>query len=255
LIQEEVREVANDVRQYKVTLTTIEPFRIGALQNVLSGLDNPVATVGGRVVVQGSTLKGALRAEIERHLIENYASDDAMRPCIPSSVNTLSPEELKLIEKGVYRRDGGCVYSMRRKSESICPACYLLGAQGLPGFVRVPYLFTETPAEELYSVRVDRGTGVVAERTNRDYQIMPDHTVFEGILEVLFTDAGRQWKLGERRFNEDKWVGSGKWDAGKIIDEFVIARLHAISVVGGFKSKGCGKVSIEVEQIVGAASG
>lgn len=247
--------MANDVRQYRVTLTTIEPFRIGALQNVLSGLDNPVATVGGRVVVQGSTLKGALRAEIERHLIENYASDDVMKPCIPSAANTLSPEEQKLIDKGVYRPGGGCTYSMRRKSPSICPVCYLLGAQGLPGFVRVPYLFTETPPEDLYSVRQDRATGVVAERTNRDYQIMPDGTVFGGLLEVLFADAGRRWKLGEHRFNEDKWVGSGKWDAGKIIEEFVIARLQAIDVVGGFKSKGCGKVSIEVEEIVGATSG
>lgn len=238
--------MGNVVRQFTVTLTTKEPFRIGALQNALSGLDNPVATVGGRVVVQGSSLKGALRAEIERYLIEKYGSDDLMKPCIPSAANTLSPEEQALINKKIYRPDGGCVYSMRRKSDSICPACYLLGAQGLPGFVRVPYLFTEAPAEDLYSVRVDRATGVVAERTNRDYQIMPDGTVFTGALEVLTNDVGRGWALGTKRFNEDKWVGSGKWDADKILEEFVVARLQEITLMGGFKSKGCGKVAILV---------
>jgi len=240
--------MGNDVKRFKVTLTTQEPFRIGALQNVLSGLDNPVATVGGRVVVQGPTLKGALRAEIERYLIENYGSDDAMRPCIPSPVNTLSPEEQRLIEKKLYRRDGGCTYSMRRKSESICPACYLLGAQGLSGFVRVPYLFTDVTAEDLYSVRIDRATGVVAERTNRDYQILPDGTVFEGLLEVLVKDIGRDWELGKPRYAEDKWVSSGNWDADKIIDEFVLGRLRAINLVGGFKSKGCGKVEVAIDK-------
>lgn len=242
--------MSNDVRNYKVTLTTKEPFRIGALQNALSGLDNPVATVGGRVVVQGSTLKGALRAEIERYLIESFGSDEAMKPCIPSAVNTISPEEQKLIDKKLYRDGGGCTYSMRRKTD-ICPACYLLGAQGLPGFVRVPYLFTEANAEDLYSVRVDRATGVVAERTNRDYQIMPDQTVFAGRLEILMKDVGRDWELGKPRNldeHRDKWVGNGKWDAEKIIDELVLARLREIHLIGGFKSKGCGEVKIEVER-------
>lgn len=239
--------MGNVVKQFEVTLTTKEPFRIGALQNVLSGLDNPVATVGGRVVVQGSSLKGALRAEIERYLIEKYGDEPAMKPCIPSAVNTLSPEEQALISNKTYRPDGGCVFSMRRKSDSICPACYLLGAQGLPGFVRVPYLFTEAAAEDLYSVRVDRATGVVAERTNRDYQIMPDGTVFTGTLEVLINDVGRGWALGTQRFDQDKWVSSGKWDADKILDEFVVSRLRAIDLMGGFKSKGCGKVEITVE--------
>lgn len=241
--------MGNVVKQFKVTLTTQEPFRIGALQNVLSGLDNPVATVGGRVVVQGSTLKGALRSEIERYLIENFGADESMRPCIPSSVNTLSPEEQRLIDKKLYRKDGGCVYSMRRKSDSICPACYLLGAQGLPGFVRVPYLFSDAGAEDLYSVRVDRATGVVAERTNRDYQIIPDGTVFEGLMEVLIKDVGRDWELGKQRCgNEgrDKWVASGKWDADKIVNDLVLDRLASVSLMGGFKSKGCGKVKIEV---------
>lgn len=239
--------MGKDVRQFKVRLTALEPFRIGALQNVLSSLDNPVATVGGRVVVQGPTLKGALRAEIERHLIENYGSDKWMKPCIPSAVNTLSAEELNLIRnKRLYRDDGGCNYSQRRKSESICPACYLLGAQGLTGFVRVPYLFTEQTPEELYSVRMDRATGVVAEKTNRDYQIVANDVVFEGILEVALAYPTRAWVLGEPRYPEDKWLTSGDWGADRIIKEFIVDRLSAIDLMGGFKSKGCGKVRISV---------
>lgn len=239
--------MGKDVRQFKVTLTALEPFRIGALQNVLSGLDNPVATVGGRVVVQGPTLKGALRAEIERHLIENYASDKWMKPCIPSAVNTLSPEEMELIQrKKLYREDGGCTYSQRRKSESICPACYLLGSQGLTGFVRVPYLFTDQTPEELYSVRVDRAMGVVAEKTNRDYQIVANDVVFEGILEIALAYPTRGWVLGEPRYPEDKWLASGEWSADRVIKELVVDRLTSINLMGGFKSKGCGKVRVVV---------
>ncbi len=243
--------MGENVKRFTVTLTTLEPFRIGALQNVLSGLDYPVATVGGRVVVQGSTLKGALRAEIERYLIENYGSDKWMKPCIPSAANTLSDEEQGLIREGLYRKGGGCNYSKRKKSESICPACYLLGAQGLTGFVRVPYLFTEQTPEELYSVRMDRAIGVVAEKTNRDYQIMADGVVFKGTLEVVLAYPTRAWELGKPRFPEDKWLESGQWTQGRIIDELIKDRLKAIDLIGGFKSKGCGKVDIEVKVVEG----
>lgn len=241
--------MSNVVKRFKVTLTTLEPFRIGALQNVLSGVNNPVATVGGKVVVQGSTLKGALRSEIERYLIEEYQSENNnnMMPCIPSSVRTLSLEEQGLIKKKLYRENGGCVYSMRRKSESICPACYLLGAQGLPGFVRVPCLYTDATAEDLYSVRVDRATGVVAESTNREYQIMAKDTVFEGNLEIALAYPTRDWIFGEPRCENDEWLKSGEWTRGKIIKELILDRLEAITMMGGFKSKGCGKVEIKVD--------
>jgi len=55
-----------------VTITTKEPLRIGGKKDPLSGADNPVTRVGGKLVIPGSSLKGALRAEIEKFLIDSY---------------------------------------------------------------------------------------------------------------------------------------------------------------------------------------
>lgn len=241
-----------EIRKITIKLVTSEPFRIGALQDVMSAIDNPVATIGGKVVIQGSSLKGALRASIEEYLIDNYNAEGDMKPCIPASINTLSNDEKSLIEAGKYKPGGACHYSARDKSKTICPACYVLGANGLIGFVRVPYLYTDRTPEELYSVRIDRETGVVSERTNRDYQIMADGVTFEGKLEVLINDPRRNWILGQKRpigledkiFQGDKWLETMDWDSERIIKELIIDRLKAVDSLGGFKSKGCGKVDI-----------
>ncbi len=251
-----------DIRRFNISLITEEPFRIGALQNILSTSDNPVARVGDRVVVQGSSLKGALRAEIERYLINEHTDNPAMKPCIPSPYNTLSSDERTLIKQGIYRGDlenrkAGCMYSERGKTKAICPVCYLLGAQGLVGFVRVPFLYTDMLPEDLYSVRLDRASGVVREKTNREYQVIRDGAVFEGVLEILISDSARNWVLGKKRaigaeareFQGDEWLSAGTLTSDKIIDEFIIKRIEAITLLGGYKSKGCGRVKINVLEI------
>ena len=181
-----------------------------------------------------------------------------MKPCIPSAYNTLSADEKQLIGKGKFREGGGCSYSSnpRNRSESICPACYLLGAQGLIGFVRVPYLYTNTTPEEMYAVRIDRATGVVSEKTNRDFQIIADGIEFNGVLEVVVKDSVKQWELGKTRIIDEKlgagandaWLKKGEWNADRIINELILERLKGINLLGGFKSKGCGKVEISVEE-------
>jgi CRISPR/Cas system CSM-associated protein Csm3 (group 7 of RAMP superfamily) len=252
-------EMSKQIVSFGIKLVTKEPFRIGAQQNVMSGVDSPVTTVGGRVVIQGSSLKGALRAQIEDHLIDHYPNEPSMKPCIPSSYNTLSPEERKLIEMGKYREGGGCSYSPnpKNRTESICPVCYLLGAQGLVGFVRVPYLYTDVPPEDMYAVRIDRASGVVSERTNRDFQIMADGIEFTGELDVILKDTVKGWELGKIRMIDekfsiganDRWLRDGKWDEQRIIRELIEERLRAINLLGGFKSRGCGKVEIKVTRI------
>lgn len=248
--------MSKDIRSFSVKLVTKEPFRIGAMQNVMSGIDNPVTRVGGRVVIQGSSLKGALRASIEEYLIDKFSNEPNMKPCIPSAYNTLSADEKKLIDQRKFREGGGCSYSSnpKNRSESICPVCYLLGAQGLIGFVRVPYLYTDATPEEMYAVRVDRATGVVSEKTNRDFEIIADGIEFTGVLEVVVKDLVKGWELGKSRIIDEKlgigvndaWLKNGTWNANKIINELIIERLKAINLLGGFKSRGCGKVEITV---------
>jgi CRISPR/Cas system CSM-associated protein Csm3 (group 7 of RAMP superfamily) len=253
-------------KHFKITLETQEPFRIGALKDPLSGIDNPVAMIGGKFTVQGPSLKGALRAEIERYLIEQYGTNAAMKPCIPSSAGTLSAGENALINAGKFKRGGNCEYKEaeergRRGDQShqatdyICPACYLLGAQGLVGFVRVPCLFTTDKAETLYSVRIDRASGTVAERTNREYQIIPQGTLFVGVMDVLWHDPVREWRLGQKRAlasaltRGDAWLEASKWTSEKLCEEFIVQRLQAIKLLGGFKSKGAGGVKITVTEV------
>lgn len=251
---------------FLIILTTMEPFRIGASEDVMSALDNPVATIGNRVVVQGPTLKGFLRSRIEEYLIDRYSGHELMKPCIPSSENTLSSDEHLLIQNGKYRPKGACQYSSedeRKRSSTICPVCYFLGANGLPGFVRVPYLYTENRPEELYSLRIDRAKSTGVDKTNRDYQIMADNISFKGVLEVATKDTITGWELGKARKVQDgakldAWLDivSIKYNkkfsdlsADELIEEFMSDRLSGENIIGGFKSKGCGKVKIEIVKI------
>lgn len=255
-----------NIDRYEITLTTLEPFRIGTSKDVMSAFDNPVAMIGGKVVVQGPTLKGFLRNKIEEYLIDNYGENDIMKPCIPSSVNTLSSDEKILIKNGKYRPDGACKYSSENihgRSSSICPVCYLLGANGLNGFVRVPYLYTENRPEELYSVRVDRAKDTVVDRTNRNYQIMADTVIFRGTLEILTEDSINGWILGKARGIQDgnkldEWLNENSKNSNKkftelthdeLIKEFIVKLIEGENIIGGFKSKGCGKVKIAMKKL------
>jgi CRISPR/Cas system CSM-associated protein Csm3 (group 7 of RAMP superfamily) len=256
--------------RYTITLRTLEPFRIGASRDVMSGFDNPVATIGGKVVVQGPTLKGFLRSRIEEYLIDRYSGSSLMQPCIPSSEKTLSADEKVLITSKKYRAKGACSYSsedMRNKSASICPACYFLGAMGLNGFVRIPYLYTETRPEELYSVRIDRAKDTVVEKTNRDYQIMPDSVEFTGVAEVMTRDTVNGWTLGQARgiqdgVNLDAWLNESSIQFHKrfrelsheqLVQEFLLDVIAGERILGGFKSKGCGKVEISYAKVTNPA--
>ena len=177
--------MAEQIERFQITLTSLEPFRIGAPQDVMEGVDNPIATIGSRAAVLGPTLKGALRANIEKYLIEHYATDDDMKPCIPSSEATLSEEEKKLISNRIYHVNGSCLFSRRNKSPSIYPTCYLLNTQKLMSFVHVPFLLTDITPEELYSMKIDHATNIISKRTNQEYQILPQKTKFKNIIKIL----------------------------------------------------------------------
>jgi hypothetical protein len=254
-----------EIKRYKIMLTTLEPFRIGASKDVMSAFESPVATIEGKVVVQSPTLKGFLRNKMEEYLIDKYPKNDIMKPCIPSSEKTISADERILIQDGKYRDKGACQYSsedFKKRSNSICPTCYFLGANGLSGFVRVPYLYADisNKPDELYSLRIDRAKDTGVDKTNRDYQIMPDNVVFKGNIEIMIKNGVNDWELGRIRKIQDNnkldgWLKetSVKYQKkfidltpDELIEEFVLDRLKGEGIIGGFKSKGCGKVIIEV---------
>ncbi|MEK9148482.1 MAG: RAMP superfamily CRISPR-associated protein [Candidatus Desantisbacteria bacterium] len=254
-------------RGYKVELTTLEPFRIGGAGHVLSDINNPVVMLKGDLpVIPGTSLKGAWRSQMERFLIDylgislEKGEERGLKPCIPAS--EITPDERALIgkykrkkEKDRYSNDHSpCTYD--NKSDYICPACYLLGAMTLQGFVRVPFLFPVEGQEELetllYSIREDRAKGGAAKGQNRDWPVINPGVKFEGMIEVLEKDELKNWYFGQERRelkhkNLDRWLKDTHWSKENILADLFKKCLESIEILGGFKSKGCGRVSIAID--------
>lgn len=261
-------------RAFCVALETLEPFRIGGVGDPLAAADNPVAIVGSQAAIPGSSLKGALRAQIEQHLIGQFYDRQTGRwqqnhggaqPCMAAT--QVSRDERALIERGLYRSDQlraapGCHYPCNvgdrarcgHERHTICPVCYLLGAQGVTGFVRVPFLFSDVAPDQLYSARMNRATRTVSEQTNRSYQLIPHGTTFRGTMYLTLEDDVLGWSLGKPRplgdnTGGDAWLGDGSWTRDRLIKELVTDRLEGINLLGGYKSKGFGRVKIKVTPV------
>jgi CRISPR/Cas system CSM-associated protein Csm3 (group 7 of RAMP superfamily) len=255
---------------YKIELTTKEPLRIGGKKDPMSETEkSPVTMVGNRVVIPGSTLKGALRSEIEHFLIDRYydkqnnrwpTEKKAVQPCIPAT--KLSKDEELIVTNGYYKFytvvNKGCHYECKDKCgkeiHTICPTCYLLGSMGLNGFVRVPFLFSDALPEELYSTRLDRVKGTVVTGTNRPVQLVPPGVKFNGVLNILTKNDMLKWELGQPRQLKEKtggdaWLPNGDWEKDKIIKDLIVERIKNIKKIGGYQSKGFGVVEITASKI------
>jgi len=92
--------------EYEIVLRTESPFRVGRKKDPFTTIDQHIIMIGNRVVIPGTTLKGALREAIERYLIENYSNKPGMRPCLPATPQTVTPDEMELIHQGKYKGAG-----------------------------------------------------------------------------------------------------------------------------------------------------
>jgi len=264
--------------EYEIIIATESPFRVGRKRDPLTSVEQPITMIGNRVAIPGTTLKGALREAMERYLIENCSDKPGMKPCLPATPQTVTEDEKELIKTGKYKGTSchyPCRYDQKNKKceeelitqeekerglHYICPACYLLGAQGLVGFITVPFLYTDVSPDELPALRIDRITGTTvvtgARGAYRTYQIVPEDTQFRGILRVLLEDRIKGWKLGEPRPLKgptlgDLWLNNQEWknNQSKIIEELILKRLESIKRLGGFKSQGAGYVKIEIREL------
>jgi CRISPR/Cas system CSM-associated protein Csm3 (group 7 of RAMP superfamily) len=265
--------------QFQIELTTLEPLHIGGASNVLSNIDNPIVFLNGDIpAIPGTSIKGAWRSEIERYLIKyleernllNSGESLGLKPCIPTPSNLLSDDEKAAFNDSMkYKRQkrfnnrdkkdeyflNACDYD--KNSDYICPACYLLGAQTLHGFIRVPFL---TPAEGqsdintlLYSIREDRAKGGAARSSNRGWYVVDPNTKFVGMAEILLRDKLTDWTFGKKREKLrhgngrlDRWLDQQDWSLESIIEHLIRKRIEALDILGGYKWKGCGRVKIQV---------
>lgn len=233
----------NEVKTLIITVRAVSPVRVGGSIDHIRGIDLPMATVGGKPVIPGASLKGAFRAELTASLLRLARENPLLRPCIATP--TRSNEEKAL--QGF--KEKACVVEEDPGDNTICPACYLLGAQGLVGFVRVPFLYASVSQEELVELPCDYARGTGRNVGPRTLEFVPKEATFTGELELVLRDEVRGWELGKPRpqfHRQDRWLEDGSWSAERIERDLVRNCLEAIDKLGGCKSRGYGSVAVGV---------
>ncbi|GAI24747.1 unnamed protein product, partial [marine sediment metagenome] len=162
----------------KITVQEGSFLHIGGSPSPLTEKKAPVFSVDGKPTIPASSFKGAFRYQVEQLLIAKKdelksklgtTDDKLIRPCIPAP--RPSRAERELLHLG-YREH--CEIKVKEDKVEIpkennspiglCPVCYLFGATGLMGFLRIPNLWPETGEYRIdqTSIRIDRESGTAA---------------------------------------------------------------------------------------------
>lgn len=247
-------------------------LHIGGSPTPLTDKKSPIFMIGDQPAIPASSFKGAFRNKVEAYLIEHqdelktiFRVEDAkcLMPCIPASKPTAA-EKSFLTNKAVYR-EKNCEVKVDEKKikvpdSGICPVCYLFGANGLMGFLRIPNFLPITKGLiklEQTQIGIDRKTGTARHGAIvRGDQVLPG-TKFVGKLEILLNDGNFEFgvprKMGENNKPVlDTWLNNTETEdlneiQIKIIDNLILRPLKELDRLGGQKSKGAGKVEITVE--------
>lgn len=248
-------------------------LHIGAAPSPLSEKKVAVFKVDRTPVIPASSFKGALRHQLEILFIEktdalsdqlNVPSDkkDILKPCIPAPRPTKAEKEL--IDMGNYRRDHCEIKVDEDKVKvgtlGICPVCYFMGATGIMGFLRIDNFYPtgEGSVIDQTNIRVDRKTGTAASGPLRTGEQVKPGTIFNGNVNIVISEPmlelqkikfGDARKIGDTVI--DEWLRHWKETDDKrkakfIIENILIPAIQNIKVLGGQKSKGAGKVIIEM---------
>jgi len=190
---------------------------------------------------------------------------EILKPCIPTQNPTKSEQELIGKEYRQYLKLGnsrivGCKISISNKDISIpktdtqeigiCPVCYFMGASGIMGFLRINNFF---PYPE------DRKIETVAYGEKVKIEYVKPGAVFKGYIDIIIHDPvqevqfGYPRKIGEKTI--DKWLKekdeneSEKYKNERIkilLEEILIPAICNIKQLGGYKSRGAGKVNVDI---------
>jgi CRISPR/Cas system CSM-associated protein Csm3 (group 7 of RAMP superfamily) len=256
----------------KITVQEGSFLHIGGSPSPLSEKDAPVFSVDGKPAIPASSFKGAFRYQVEQLLIANkdelksklrITDEGLIKPCIPAPRPSKAEQELF---KSGYRNkhceikveeDRVEIPKENNRSIGLCPACYLFGATGLMGFLRIPNFWPEVGEYRIdqTSIRIDRGSGTTAKGAKVDGEQVKPGTIFKGTLEIIAQQGtfqfGKPREAGETKV--DLWldgIASKPIEEAQLllINEILIPALNNITILGGQKSKGAGKVNIEIEK-------
>jgi CRISPR/Cas system CSM-associated protein Csm3 (group 7 of RAMP superfamily) len=248
----------------KITVQEGSFLHIGGSPSPLTEKKAPVFSVDGKPAIPASSFKGAFRYQVEQLLIDKkdeiksklrITDDELIKPCIPAP--RPSKAEQELLNLG-YRKH--CEIKVEEDKvdmpeKGICPVCYFFGATGLMGFLRIPNFWPEAGEYRIdqTSIRIDRESGTAATAAIVTGEQVKPGTVFKGTLEIVAQQItfqfGRAREIGGTKV--DLWldgIASKSIEEAQIllINEILIPALNNITVLGGQKSKGAGKILIEI---------
>jgi len=261
----------------KITVQEGSFLHIGGSPSPLTEKKASVFSVDGKPAIPASSFKGAFRYQVEQLLIAKkdelksklgIIDDELIKPCIPST----SPTRAEKTLIGQYRRQlrpkrrkdilfEGCwieveVEQIGIPQKGLCPVCYLFGATGLMGFLRIPNFWPEVGEYRIdqTNIRIDRESGTTAKGAKVDGEQVKSGTVFKATLEIIAQQ--RTFHFGGARViggtKVDLWldgIASKPMEAQLLlINEILIPALNNITVLGGQKSKGAGKVMLEIDK-------
>jgi len=200
-------------------------------------------------------------------------NEDVLKPCIPTQNPTKSEEELK---KNKIYRDKFKIGNKEFKScqiiidnnnvlvpeIGICPVCYFMGASGIMGFLRINNFLPYPEDENEYklidqtNIRIDRKTQTAAHGAKVETEHVKPGTVFKGYIDIIIHDPIKGFQFGYLREIDgkviDKWLE--KWDIENenerikvLLEEILIPAIRNIKQLGGYKSRGAGKVNVDID--------
>lgn len=218
-------EKLDRIVELTVKYTTLGTLSIGAGDQPQSTVDSPLMRIGGKPVIPGSSLKGALRSNIEAILAQS-----GEKVCVPI---TAIPNTIKRDDRAGYAASIGRKFPCDPKTP--CRICQMFGtaggAQGLSGRVIVlDALLTNTfdPA-------------ILTERTH--VAITRDTRAQAGgaLVSVEAVDAGVEFSGIIRLVNPEDWM------VGAILRGLEVLGYLG---VGAKKTSGYGQLQVEPQQVV-----
>lgn len=251
-------------------------LHIGAAPSPLTEKKGSVFKVDRTPVIPVTSFKGALRNQMELLFIErlndfktifNPNNDDMIKPCIPTPRPSKAEEELLL--NGYRGQMNGKQYTGHCEIQSdennvsigdlgICPVCYFMGATGIMGFLRFSNYY---PAEgdwlvDQTNIRIDRKTNTAAQRAKVDGEQVKPNTKFNGTIEII-NKTPQGFEFGQPRRIGDKiidlWLENWSETANDkrkqiLIEKILFPAIQNIKFLGGQKSRGAGKVKVEISK-------
>jgi len=259
-------------------------LHIGAAPSPLTEKKGAVFKVDRAPIIPATSFKGAVRHQLELLLINKIdelaqlfnvpdSKNDMLKPCIPSPSPTKAEEELIRMGYRTQKREKrknivteGCWIELDEKnirvpSLGICPVCYFMGSTGLMGFLRFSNFFPEGEGSiiDQTNIRIDRKTGTAAHGAKVEGEQVKPGTMFKGTIRVVISEpilAMQNMQFGDARkigsVTIDKWLENWQEpDKEKrieiLIEKILLPAIQNIKVLGGQKSRGAGKVNVELD--------